>query len=93
LRSDYKIPNHIKADFYFQTESSEVQKCLIDQNGDFCTLAKANCLKFLSNEETAPKGCCVKVLSDQLSLLVDLTGIIDIDTEINRLAKEVERFV
>ena len=33
------------------------------------------------------------MLSDQLSLLVDLTGSIDIPTEINRLQKEKERLI
>ena len=31
------------------------------------------------------------MLSDQLSVLVDLTGIIDVETEVNRLKKEIER--
>jgi len=52
-------------------------------------LAKGNFLTFLTGE--TPKGYCVKVVSDQLSLLVNLTGIIDIDVEISRLNKEVER--
>ena len=39
----------------------------------------------------APRGCCVKVLSDQSSLLVNLSGLIDVDAEVARLASEVER--
>ena len=31
------------------------------------------------------------MLSDQLSVLVDLTGIIDVETEVGRLKKEIER--
>lgn len=91
LRADYKIANHIKADFYFRTEYEEVKETLLQQAGDFCTLARGNCLKFLEAAAEPPKGCCVKVLSDNLSLLVDLTGIIDIETEIARLGKEIER--
>jgi valyl-tRNA synthetase len=70
------------------------------QGNDFCTLAKGNFLTFhdvssgdssVGNVSEVPKGCCVKVLSDQLSLLVDLSGIIDIETEIIRLSKDKER--
>jgi len=91
LRADYKIANHIKGDFYFRTESAELKDALLAQASDFCTLARGNHLRYLSSGEEAPKGCCVKVLSDSLSLLVDLTGIIDVDTEIARLNKEIER--
>ena len=91
LRADYKIANHIKADFYFRTESAELKEALLAQAGDFCTLARGNSLHFLESQQDAPKGCCVKVLADNLSLLVDLTGIIDVETEIARLSKEVER--
>lgn len=37
------------------------------------------------------KACCVKVVSDQLSLIVDLTGIVDINTEVERLKKEITK--
>lgn len=61
------------------------------QADDFCTLSKGNFLRHLAASEEAPKGCCVKVLSDRCSLLVNLTGIIDIEQEIARLQKELER--
>jgi valyl-tRNA synthetase len=91
LRADYKIANHIKADFYFRTEAPELKEALLAQAQDFCTLARGNCFTYLDAAAEVPKGCCVKVLSDALSLVVDLTGIIDVDTEIARLTKEVER--
>jgi len=93
LRADYKVANHLKADFYFRSESPELTATLVAQADDFCTLAKGNFLKHLEGGVAAPKGCCVKVVSDQISLLVDLTGIIDIDTEILRLTKEKDRLL
>jgi valyl-tRNA synthetase len=90
LRADYKVPNHIKANFYFRTSDKSTREALEKQSGDFCTLAKGNFLKY-SEGDDLPKGCCVKVVSDSLSLVVDLTGIVDSDTEIARLTKEVER--
>lgn len=93
LRSDYKVANHIKADFYFRTTSESLQEVVLAQTQDFCTLAKGNSLKYLPNEadESTPKGLCIKVINDQLSILVDLTGLIDVDTELKRLNKDIER--
>lgn len=93
LRSDYRVANHIKADFYFRSTSVTEKEMLMSQADDFCNLAKGNCLKFLDDGVVNPKNCCVKVISDQITLLVDLTGILDIDAEIKRLEKEVERLV
>jgi hypothetical protein len=45
----------------------------------------------LEASKEVPHGCCVKVINDQLSILVNLTGIIDIDQEIQRLNKDKER--
>jgi valyl-tRNA synthetase len=94
LRVQYKIANHIKADFYFKTDSLTLKESILAQADDFCTLAKGNFLQWidLSGEDSSlPKGYCITVVSDQLSLLVNLTGLIDIDTELIRLKKEIER--
>ena len=92
LRVDYKIPNHVKADFYYRTESNAMLTALKSQEQDFCTLAKGNIFTYLDvNTPNPNKNLCVKVINDSLSLLVDLTGLIDIDQEINRLNKEKDR--
>ena len=91
LRSDYRVANNTKADFYFRTENVEVAAVLREQGNDFCTLSKGNFVRCLSPGEPNPKNTCIKVISDQLSLLVDLTGLIDIDQELQRLTKERER--
>ena len=93
LRSDYRVPNHVKADFYFKTESVDVKNAILKQTDDFCTLAKGNFLNHLGSDDEIPNGCCVKVLSDQCSLFVNVTGLIDIDIEINRMQKEEERLI
>jgi valyl-tRNA synthetase len=91
LRSQYKIANHIKANFFFKTENEEMKTSILEQADDFCTLAKANFLQYFDSSQEIPKGYCIQVISDQVSLLVDLTGLIDIDTEIARLTKDIER--
>lgn len=100
LRADYKIANNVKADFYFRSNTPAMTATMLEQADDFCTLAKGNKLVEVRQVDAdpatstlpmAPKGCCVKVLNEQLSLLVDLTGLLDVETEIARLTNEVER--
>lgn len=92
LRTDYKIANHVKVNFYFRSESEEIASALVAQEEDFCTLAKGHFLRRLGAGEEAPRGTCIKVINEQLSLLVDLTGVIDVDQELLRLKKEQERY-
>lgn len=61
------------------------------QQQDFCTLAKGNSIMLLNAQDETPKGCCVKILSENCSLLVNLLGVIDIEVEIARLSKETAR--
>jgi len=91
IRADYKIPNHVKPPFFFRTESPEVRAALLAQADDFCFLAKAQALQWIGAQEEPPAGCSLQVLSDRLTLLVNLTGVIDVDVELGRLNKEVER--
>ena len=90
LRSDYRIDKKEKIDFYYRCSDTAVSAVLDRQADDFCTLAKANFLK-PEPAEGAPTGCCVKVVSDSVALLVNLTGIIDIEKEIARLTKDLDR--
>jgi valyl-tRNA synthetase len=91
LRVDYHIANHIKADFYFRTDSKEVESIIKIQMEDFCTLSKGNFLKQILPDIDPPKGASIKVISDNLCLLIDLTELIDLDMELNRLEKEKSR--
>lgn len=91
LRKDYNIANATRADFFFRTESETVRATLLAQSDDFCTLTKGNFLRELAADAVIPRGYCIKVVNDQLSLLVDLTGLLDVDAELTRLAKEVDR--
>jgi valyl-tRNA synthetase len=65
---------------------------LTTQADDFCTLARGSFLRQLGEAEPAPtRYCCVKVLNNVVSLLVNLEGIVDIDQEIARLRKEGDK--
>lgn len=92
LRTDYKIANHIKANFYYRTSNEDIIKALKAQEDDFCTLARGEIFQYLDNNTPNPnKNVCIKVINESLSLLVDLTGLIDIDAELIRLKKEKDR--
>lgn len=91
LRTEYRVASSVKATFYFRAETARAKEALLGGADDFCTLAKGASLQHLAAADETPAGCCVKVVSDQLAVLVDLRGVIDADTELARLGKEVER--
>jgi len=93
IRTEYKVPNHVKADFYFSSPDADTRAAVALQAEDFCTLAKGNGLQPLDPSEGVPPGCCIKVVSENLSLLVDLSGVIDADVETQRLQREKERLL
>jgi len=92
LRADYNVTSgSVKTNFYYRSDSPEVIAAINVFEMDFCTLAKGNYLKLLNPIGEAPKGCCIRVINDRVTLFIDLSGIIDIDGEISRLEKEKER--
>lgn len=91
LRSDYRVPNHMKVDFYFRCDDHELEQQLEFEEGDFCTLAKANFLKTFSMIPSSSRGLCTRVINDQLSIIVCLDGVIDVEGELKRLDKERNR--
>jgi valyl-tRNA synthetase len=90
LRADYRIANSTKTRFYFRSESADVQRALSEQKDDFCTLGKGSSLELVA-PDVLPSGCSVKVVSEQLSILIDLTGVINVEDEIARLSKELKK--
>ena len=90
LRADYRIPNNTKTDFYYRSENCHVKRALGEQTDDFCTLSKGSSLQHLSPGELPP-SCSVKVVSDELDILIDLTGVINAEEEIARLTKELSK--
>jgi valyl-tRNA synthetase len=90
LRADYRIPNSTKTRFYFRSESADVQRALREQCDDFCTLGKGASLEHVA-PDALPSGCSVKVVSEQLAILIDLTGVINVQDEVTRLGKELKK--
>ena len=93
IRAEYKIANHVKPNFYYRYTGSNNFFQDASLRLDFCTLARGERLDELAADLPTPKGYCVKVINEQMSLLVDLSGIIDVDIELARLTKEVDRLL
>ena len=91
MRTQYSIANHVKTNFYFRTENVDIRGLLEAQADDFCTLCRGNF--FVAEDNDTPKACSIKVVNDELSILVDLTGIVDWDQEITRLTKDMEKLL
>ena len=91
LRADYRIANSTKTRFYFRSESKDVQRALREQTDDFCTLARGASLEHVAADGVLPAGCSVKVVSEQLALHIDLTGVINVADEVKRLSKELAK--
>lgn len=89
LRADYRVDNKVKAEFCFRSESEEIGRAISAQSDDFCTLAKASV--FERSEGELAKGWSIKIVSDKLSIFVNLSGLVDVEAELGRLGKEVER--
>lgn len=92
-RSDYKVPNHVKVSFLFKSADEGVIRALTAQAQDFCTLARAASVTHLPTDAEVPKGSSVKVVSEVLTLVLDMAGLIDTDAELLRLTKEKERLL
>lgn len=91
LRADYRIPNSTKAEFCYATESEDVRRVFEAHGSDFGTLAKADGITYFEGD--LPKGWSIKVINEKLSVLINLTGLVDVEAEVSRMNKEVTRIV
>jgi valyl-tRNA synthetase len=89
LRTQYKIGNSTKTNFYYKCTDVNLSTSISDLSYDFCTLCKSNFLK--EYDDNTPKGCSIKVIDESLSIMLDLRGAVDIDEEIARLTKDMLR--
>lgn len=89
IRADYRIANNVKVNFSFSTDSADMRRIMEAQAADFCTLSKSESIVYFEGE--LPTGWSVKVVSDKLTLLVNLAGLVDVDAELERLQKDVTR--
>ena len=76
---------------FIRYKTEELLQILQAQVDDIITLTRAGQVTFLREEDPAVDGCCVKVVNDQCSILVQLKGLIDVDSELTRLGKQRDK--
>ena len=88
MRVEFNVPTTSKPNFYYISTTPETTATVEAQLDNFITLSKCGSLVAVGSIEEAPKGCGAKVVSDSVTLLVDLMGSIDVDKEVQRLEGE-----
>merc|ERR1719205_101094 len=92
LRADYKLTPKQHTEIFVKSPSSQIQKMenfkLMMQS-----LGNGSNLKFVNsdNNENFPIGCGISVVNDQCEIGLMLKGIIDVNKEIEKLNKELQK--
>lgn len=92
LRATYGLPPSAKAEFSIKVDSAELEGVIKNQISDFCFLSRAaNCATFVGNTETpGPEGCAMLIVDSQMSVYIQLRGMVDFGVEIAKLEKQLE---
>jgi len=88
LRSSYNIANKILTNFYIIASEPSLKR-IQEQTDDIMTLGKASSIQM--NPEEMPKQVGTFVVSEQVKVLLDLTGLIDFEAEILKLEKSFKK--
>jgi len=89
LRASYQIPNKTLTKFFIKTTSNEADiKAQVD---DIKTLGKASSVDINVDESLIPKAHGIDVVNDQITVLMDIKGLVDFDAEIKKLEKNLSK--
>lgn len=89
LRAEMKVPLGQKAKLILACDERE--KAIIAENADYLDkMAAVNDVEFIALSDDAPKGAAAAILGD-IRIYLPLAGLIDMDKEKARLAKEMEK--
>ena len=89
LRSSYNIKNK-DLTFFILKASGSFETSAKAQTDDILTLARGSALKINPPESEIPETVGTIVANDQLTLLMDMKGLVDYKVEINRLKKTLK---
>jgi len=92
LRASYHIPNKTLTHFYVKI-AEERERGVKDQVFDIKTLGKASEAVINPPDSEIPATVGTLIVDDQLSVLMDVKGLIDFDVEIKRLKKNLSSTV
>lgn len=92
LRASYNVPNKTLTHFFVKTSAdgaSDARK----QIDDIKTLGKASNVEVNAPEDSIPQAVGTIIVDDQLTIFMDVKGLIDFNLEIERLNKSLNTTV
>jgi valyl-tRNA synthetase len=92
LRASYHIPNKALTHFFLKTSVDGASDAM-SQIDDIKTLGKATAVEINAEEGTVPKTVGTFIVDDQLTVFMDVKGLIDFKVEIGRLEKNLKTTV
>ncbi|KAG6555962.1 hypothetical protein Mapa_001902 [Marchantia paleacea] len=95
LRMNYGLQPKQRCALYLLCRTPEVADVMTKGSDIISTLATLSSVKIILEAESAPAGCAVSIVDEQLSAYLLLTGLVDANVELSKLQKkkeEVERF-
>ena len=89
VRGEMNISPATSLNIYFARGDAKDKRRLEENRQYLCKLAKLESITWLDNPEDAPLSATA--LAGDLEILVPMAGLIDVDAELKRLGKEIEK--
>lgn len=89
VRATVNISRTKKCEVYVKTKSAATRAAATLLTRDICTLASGASLTVVADGADAPSGCAAEVVDDQLSVLVQLRGMVDFGAECKKVNKKL----
>lgn len=90
LRASYHITPKTLTHFYVKASGS-VESATVAQMDDVKTLGRASTVDLNPSDDVVPASVGTVIVDDQLTVLMDVKGLIDFNVEIKRLQKDMDR--
>jgi len=90
-RSELNVPPGAELDVIVEHASEATRRRIVHNSAALGTMARLNGIEVAANRLSAmPKGA-IQVVVDEATIVIPLAGVIDLDAERKRLAKEVQK--
>lgn len=90
MKSNYNLQPKARPEVFFSTKSADVEAALKADVEGLTTLASVGEMKQLSEGESAPPGCGVQIVNENITVYMLLKGVVDAATEIAKLDKKLD---
>ncbi len=91
LRADADLPPSKAAAFFAVATAPAAARVLRAQAADVATLLRASSFELLEDASRVPDGCAAAVVSESVTLFLQLKGLVDPKTEIAKLEKKTAK--